>query len=844
MFSQKMAPPADEADDRTSALNQHVVDYDIVLRPLSHPELGDIFIGENLFAIGRNEPPFDSYAPEITADLSRRHARIFSEYGAVYIADLDSKNGTTVNGVDIQQKISRLHDGDEICFGKALAYQVSLGPRARTHQPSARLVSLTLTPQREDIGLQPIVITQFPFLISKADDAFARYKDDFPHQVQYLSRRHAHIFLKAGAPFIEDLGSTNGTFVNDERLEERAVPLKDGDVISFGGRHFVYGVSLQTEIAQIDPTVTKLSPLVREGAPQAADTAAPESAAASDKTTFVAAADSFLNIFCIDQAQNKTDAVPEAEEAAPDVEPGKRHPRGKYGTLAAAFMQALGDGGGEKGRLRWVALAATAALAIAAGVAYFGAQPESEVKDLIAAGRAEQAVPVASQALARRPDSTELRSLAAEAVLKTYLPAWIAAQKEGNFDRAAQSLASMRQAGQQNPDMQPMLAELEWLGRLDSFAASHRDAGAPLRIFAEEEQIQALLAHWDQDTQAHQRQLEKIAAYVPEFRETYATGLSHLRRLQSDNAVYLAAMARLKAAIETELGRDNPGALNAVLDDYAQKFPRLAGMDQLRHDLQRYLEIDAAARERRLGALAVRLENPSFSTPPFQAKLRAVASSDRFPPPDVLRQYQPVAKAWREGDARAALGGLQQMKAASWQDAVTRETARKQALLEQHTAVQKGRGNRGQDERLLQMAGMLDPEEDVYFLRALEPELTANRAAVLAKAREHVAQSEQRWRRYQETGGIDASLRLESTLSPKFREQARLLRDAHEDVARSIRIHRQLKAEYPPQWERFQADIDAEAALQRSGLQEQQAGANPALIRAKLQLLEGGTNEK
>ena len=69
-------------------------------------------------------------------------------------------------------------------------------------------------------------------MISKADAAFARYKDEYPHQVNYLSRRHAHIFLKNGVPFVEDLGSTNGTMVNGESVQEKQ--LNHGDRLTIG----------------------------------------------------------------------------------------------------------------------------------------------------------------------------------------------------------------------------------------------------------------------------------------------------------------------------------------------------------------------------------------------------------------------------------------------------------------------------------------------------------------------------------------------------------------------------------------------------------------------------------
>jgi predicted component of type VI protein secretion system len=57
---------------------------------------------------------------EITLDIrsvSRHHARIFYEGGRYWLKDLDSANGTTVNGSRIH--LQMLDDGDRVCFGGA-----------------------------------------------------------------------------------------------------------------------------------------------------------------------------------------------------------------------------------------------------------------------------------------------------------------------------------------------------------------------------------------------------------------------------------------------------------------------------------------------------------------------------------------------------------------------------------------------------------------------------------------------------------------------------------------------------------------------------------------------------
>jgi len=68
---------------------------------------------------------------------------------------------------------------------------------------------------------------------------------------QSISKHHARVVLTpAGAVFVEDLGSTNGTYVNGEKVVRHA--LWDGDKVHIGPRHmlkFCYQVNAEPEAA-------------------------------------------------------------------------------------------------------------------------------------------------------------------------------------------------------------------------------------------------------------------------------------------------------------------------------------------------------------------------------------------------------------------------------------------------------------------------------------------------------------------------------------------------------------------------------------------------------------------
>ncbi|HEX7636159.1 MAG TPA: FHA domain-containing protein, partial [Noviherbaspirillum sp.] len=266
---------------------------------------------------------------------------------------------------------------------------------------------------------------------------------------------------------------------------------------------------------------------------------------------------------------------------------------------------------------------------------------------------------------------------------------------------------------------------------------------------------------------------------------------------------------------------------------------RTGGLDNLRQDLRRYTEIQNAARARNLGRLLALTAKARFSTPPFQEKFRALQSGNQLPPADVVAQYQAAMQAWRSGDTKQAYGVLQKMVAGPWAEAAARQLERKKTLEEQFAQLQKTRGADGYDDRLLAFYGSLDPDEDVYFMKAVDADIAALKDKALRRAQELLSSAQAKWSRYRDNGAIEGQQRLEGAISDKFRTQAQLLAQASEEARQGMRIYTQLKMEQPAEWRKVQDEINAEAEQQRKAMQDVRDVLTPELWKTKLTLLGG-----
>lgn len=110
--------------------------------------------------------------------------------------------------------------------------------------------------------------------------------------VSKVSRKHCELTVSQDSGVsVKDLGSSNGTFVNQERVKHRA--LAAGDLLSFGGMVFVVRVNGQP--ADIDPEAC-----FEDGLPEAEAVSAPSTVSAPGRPVPKDADDSSMADFEFD----------------------------------------------------------------------------------------------------------------------------------------------------------------------------------------------------------------------------------------------------------------------------------------------------------------------------------------------------------------------------------------------------------------------------------------------------------------------------------------------------------------------------------------------------------------
>jgi predicted component of type VI protein secretion system len=118
------------------------------------------------------------------------------------------------------------HDKTQVLSGP-LAPAAPYGPRATLHCVDTSVL-------KDGKGAE-IVLDAEPVGVGRGEE------NTVALNAQGVSRLHARVYLDDGVWHVEDLGSTNGTRVNNSRIERRA--LNDGDTVAFGRVCYKYHVA-------------------------------------------------------------------------------------------------------------------------------------------------------------------------------------------------------------------------------------------------------------------------------------------------------------------------------------------------------------------------------------------------------------------------------------------------------------------------------------------------------------------------------------------------------------------------------------------------------------------------
>ena len=110
-----------------------------------------------------------------------------------------------------------------------------VAPRRRASDPGPEASLILIAhPLQQGLGTRYRLRSQSTLVLGRSQTCEISMPD-----VTALSRSHLRLTYRTETVVIEDLGSTNGTYVNDRRIEE-PTPLQSGDRFQAGGAHFKF----------------------------------------------------------------------------------------------------------------------------------------------------------------------------------------------------------------------------------------------------------------------------------------------------------------------------------------------------------------------------------------------------------------------------------------------------------------------------------------------------------------------------------------------------------------------------------------------------------------------------
>lgn len=195
--------------------------------------------------------------------ISRRHAQILSGDDGFFVEDLGSTNGTELNGKKLSQGDKQpLGQGDKVSFGGVELTLSMPGQAGATEMLSPNRTAMISAPPIKDEGTKEVgdagpqagtasseaahaTFEPAAFLVVDGEEkplkaglnTFGRKpENDVQIADPYVSGKHGTIDVREDGLFLTDIGSTNGTIFNGEKMEPNVeTNLTEDDEVRIGG---------------------------------------------------------------------------------------------------------------------------------------------------------------------------------------------------------------------------------------------------------------------------------------------------------------------------------------------------------------------------------------------------------------------------------------------------------------------------------------------------------------------------------------------------------------------------------------------------------------------------------
>ena len=209
--------------------------------PELHLQSGQTFKLAGTVTIGRD-------AAGITlpdASVSRIHATItVDNAGNVSVTEAGSTNGTLLDGQLLRKGVSVFaQNGSTVQFGAikgTLVVPVSARAGALPATPEVKPLAVAAAGDRRATLLakdgRVVPITDTVFTVGRRPGNLLCITDD-----QFISGMHAELVWRNGETFVVDKNSTNGTFVNDQKLSPGSeMIVNNSDRVKFGATTYLF----------------------------------------------------------------------------------------------------------------------------------------------------------------------------------------------------------------------------------------------------------------------------------------------------------------------------------------------------------------------------------------------------------------------------------------------------------------------------------------------------------------------------------------------------------------------------------------------------------------------------